>query len=263
MNYSQFIKFNELLESNNIKASDLSKMNEEQLNELGLVTAGIAAVGSALGLGGIAKLFGKSILSWGVNKIYMSKLAKKAEEFKKTMIDTSNKNIKTFQTKLNQVKGKPVDDQEVLNVQTQIFKTINDTLDRMVDLKTQEIDAIIDASNTMKPSTKIALKFYWEGLSSDIKIGVISDLLVKKVITSTPLINKIKKGIEDKEKAKQSEIIKTQTKINTEKAKEQSDLQDTDVPVTQNTQPAPEAKSNVAYKYTKPDEKIYNKSTTT
>jgi hypothetical protein len=45
----------------------------------------------------------------------------------------------------------------------------------------------------MKDSSKMALKYYWETLTTDIKVGAISDLVTKNIITNKKLKEKIEK----------------------------------------------------------------------
>jgi len=190
MKYSQFIQLQPLLEEN-------INSDKEKLNEV----VGLLALGG-LAASGIGFLFRKHILSWGVKQVYIQQLNRIGEKFKDDINKTIETSIKTYQDKVKKIKNSDDIDQnrQLLNLQTNVLNIINKAVDNLTNLKTKEIYERIEKSKKMKESAKIALKYYWETLITDIKVGALTDLVSKNIITNKVLKDKINKTIKVKEK---------------------------------------------------------------
>ena len=183
MKYSQFIEMNKILENEDIQTDNV-------LNEIGIITPLIIAAASGIGV-----LFRKNILSWGVKKIYTQQLTNIAAKFRISINETVEKSIKTYQESTKKIKDVSYDSdsKQLIDLQSQVLKMLYKSIDSLSELKSKEVYDKIDKSKKMKDSSKMALKYYWETLTTDIKVGAISDLVTKNIITNKKLKEKIEK----------------------------------------------------------------------
>lgn len=177
MNYSQYIKLQE-------------STGETELNEIltPLIIGGAVTTG-------LAWLFQKDIMSSALKKFYKNKLNNIAEDFRKSVSDVVDKTVKIYKDNLKQLKkieGSSEQNRQLEKLQQTIINLIIDSINRLTEIKNRQVFDIIDKSTKLKNTAKEALKFYWETLTSDIKVNALSSLTVKHMMISSVVKSKIK-----------------------------------------------------------------------
>lgn len=206
MKFSQFIELDDTLAQNDKSVKELTEtLQKGDFNDDKLL-----------------EFFGinKALMSWGVKGVLAEKFKKQAgkvEEDMKSSIRQSVKKITNTTKKLYdkigefQNSGQEVPKeylQQIVTIESKIISMINNSIDKLSKIKTEQIDERIDGSKKLKPSAKIALKYLWEKMMIDAKVNSMTYLIDEKVIQHDVTINKIKKAakVEDerlKKKAKE------------------------------------------------------------
>lgn len=97
---------------------------------------------------------------------------------------------------------KPADISSIKKLETKIFETVEDTINRLYKLKTSEIYKKIESLN-ITSSTQYALKYVWESQIVGIKVQMFIELIENRIILSKAVKQKIKEEVkEEKEDIK-------------------------------------------------------------
>ena len=238
MKYSQYHEARQLLETDLAKSYgyDVNEWDSlppeekaEQLNEIvgfgaltlfgvPLAKAGIAAGAGLVGLG-IA--FRKKIAAKGRLRRGLKTLKKEAEKFKKQAIQGLEKAIAPQVEAKKKIKADagvdtwkqlPADKKkELAEIEVKIARVLSDYVNRVAKIKTEEIYTLIDSKKKLTDSTKLALKFSWETLAAETKVGLLAELMKDRVIESPRVIEMMDDSfatMEKEIKKKQAETVK-------------------------------------------------------
>lgn len=197
MKYNQFLEIEKILLEDNITIDDI-KENHEVINE---AISGIIGGGILLGL---IALFNKTLLRWGVKKIYLSKLRKIKNNFLKNILETTSKfskktaNIRQeLVQKEKELSNKSSEEskaelEEIKQRKRQYDKKISSKvfnfIEKVSSLKTKQVNDRIDEIKKLKSSQKQGLKIYWEQLRLEIEIEAFGTLVKHGVITDPEVI---------------------------------------------------------------------------
>lgn len=282
MKYSQYHEIRDLFENEDIKSRgytyedwnslDLSEKSKELNEILGIaaLTGGLLAkigLGAAGGLFAFNKNFRQSLLSWGLKKIYLKKLNNIANNFKKEatkalqkayaqLVDAKkeikkNANVESMEELPDEKK------KQVLKIENQIVKVFNQTIDKLGDLKSQQVEKMIDNKQGLKDTTKISLKFAWESLSVETKVALLVDLMKSKVIESDKISKLLDNSVEEKTEDLKNKSKKLKKELSNSKKEEGDDDVSKD---DENTEGEDKSKKSIKvgekYKYTNKDGKI-------
>jgi hypothetical protein len=227
MKYNQFLELEKILNDNNITLEDV-KENKDVLNEIGVVGAVAGIVGAGLGL-----LFRKTLLRWGIEKIYMVKLRKLAEKFEKILFERVNKTAKKYlkvrrnlYKKEKELEGVNTEDarndRETILYQKQqlertIYRDINENVSRIILYKTRSVHEKIDELKSLRGSAKEALKSYWGNLTLDLTIEVFDLMTKNNLITDKGIIQSAKRSFEEQKKEMKEKLINVQRTLKKDK----------------------------------------------
>jgi len=242
MKYSQYYQGRNLFESDLAQSYgyDLSEWDSlppfekaEQLNEIlgiaGLTTAllGKIGFGAAVGLLGIGVSFRKKLISAGLKRIYLRNLVKNARNFKKGSLEGLKKAIAPLVDAKNKIKEDngveswkelPSDKRlEIFNIEKRMEKVLTQYVTRVRQLKNEEVYKKIDNSKRLSDSAKLALKYAWETIATEVETGLLAELMKDKVIETPKVINDL-----DNRTKKQEDILKKSLEEYERKAKEES-----------------------------------------
>ena len=225
MKYSQYLEFEKILKENNLAVDDV-KENPEVLNEAGL---GIIA---AIAGGGLALLFRKQLLSWGVKSAYVSRLNKFLDGFKNKVLQQvsvmAKQSLKYRQNLLAKEKQLRADDSEEaaeerktlqvhkVNYERRLTKEVNNFIDKMAELKSKEIYKKIEDLPLMSEGHKMALKGYWEMKIPEIKLAAFKQLTDDGILTDKEVLATIKQEAEDIAAEAKANLKNIKKKITTE-----------------------------------------------
>ena len=82
-----------------------------------------------------------------------------------------------------------------------MIKVVNDAMDKMARLKTQQIEEKIESSKKLKESAKIGLKYLWTKLISEAKVKTLTKMMEAKIIETAESV-KLLQGAFEKEDEK-------------------------------------------------------------
>jgi len=225
MKYSQYLEFEKVLKENNLAVDDV-KENPEVLNEAGL---GIIA---AIAGGGLALLFRKQLLSWGVKAAYLSRLNKFLDGFRSKVLQQvsvmAKQSLKYRQNLLAKEKQLRADDSEEAaeerkalqvhkaNYERRLTKEVNNFIDKMAELKSKEIYKKIEDLPLISEGHQMALKGYWEMKIPEIKLAAFKQLTDDGILTDKEVLATIKQEAEDIAAEAKANLKNIKKKITTE-----------------------------------------------
>jgi hypothetical protein len=207
MKFAQFVELEETLKDNGYKMEDLKEELKKEEGDKELF-----------------EFFGinKALMSWGISGIMKGKLDKQSKKF---MVDTGQvieDSIKQLVRAKNKIKQSgeisPEGMKQIGQIELQIIKIVNNTIEKLGKLKTQQIEQRIESSKRMKDSAKLGLNYFWTKLMTDAKVTLLTFLMKQKVIEDSGNLRAMEKFLEkeevrSKEKAKEAnQNIKNQKK---------------------------------------------------
>lgn len=226
MKYSQYLEFEKLLNENNLTVDDV-KENPEVLNEAGL---GLIA---AIAGGGLAILFRKALLSWGIKSFYLKRLSSFAHHFERTIMNQvsqmAKKSAKYRQNLLAKDKQLRNDESEEAqeerkalavhksNYERRLTKEVNSFIDKISEHKTKEVYAKIEDVPALSEGHKLALKSFWEAEISGIRVGAFQKLTDDGIITDQTVLDALKQEAADIKAEAQERMKKSKAIIEKEK----------------------------------------------
>jgi hypothetical protein len=245
MKYSQYYEARKLFETDLAKSYgyDLKEWEglpprekAEELNELlgpltlfgvPLAKAGIAAGAGLVGLG-IA--FRKKIAQKARMRKNLKRLKKEANKFKTQAMKGLEKAIAPQLDAKRKIKANEGVDtwkqlsedskKKISRIEEKIANVLSDYVNKVSKIKTEQIYTAIDNNKKLTDATKLALKFSWETMAAETKVGLLAELMKEKVIESPIVIADLDDSMEVEKRdleRKQKDVI---NKINAASKKE-------------------------------------------
>lgn len=250
MKYNEYLNISKLFESEHVKSYGytlenwIKLNNNDKVEEIQHINEFLGLTGGLLnkiGLGNAASLIGtgigfrKSLLSLGVKSLHMKKLAKEAKKFKEQAEETLKKSYRKFYNAKNQIKenakqaGQLSEKQqkEINQIEKKITDIFKETIDKLSKIKGDQINKIIDNNKLLSDADKTALKWTWESLSTEVRVGLYSDLMVSGAVESDEIKKSLNKSIEEKNKEEKEKVEKRKNIFEKIKINKEEDKKDT------------------------------------
>lgn len=229
MNYDKYCQVRQLFESDRAISYGydinewLKLETPEKVKQLQSLNESLLLAGLISGLLGFGVLFRKKILSKGVKSIYMRQLVQNAKDFKRDAMKGLQKAIKPYVDTKNKIKRnagaaewidlKKESRNQVFNIERKIEETLTKYVDKVRELKSQEVNKKIDSSKRLSDTHKLALKYTWETLSTEVVTSLLAKLIHQKLIESPQLKSKLEKNIKTRIETSETQSKKAWEKI--------------------------------------------------
>jgi len=202
MKYSQYAELKEQLIAKGIAVSEF-KNDPNVLNEIFYIGA-----------------LSKWLLSLGIKGIYSSKLEDQASKLKNDIKDTLSKALNTYLQAKKDIQSEikklgpdaEIPEQarkQIEKLELKILSLTSDSINRLADLKTKQVNTKIDDASKLKPSHKLALKYLWGKLVVDVEVETTANLINNKIIEGPEMLKQIK----DAQNKKEADIIEKGKKV--------------------------------------------------
>ncbi len=239
MKYSQFAELKEQLVEKGISLTEFKK-DPNVLNEI-------------LYIGALSKW----LLSVGIQSVYTSQLENQADKLRSDIQDTLTKALNTYLQAKKDIKDEikklgpdakipEAAQTQIGKLESKILSLTAESINRLADLKTKQINAKIDNAKRLKSSHKLALKYLWGKLVVDVEVETTANLINNKIIEGPEILKQIKKDQEKKESDLRDQGKKVVNKVKELRAEEGETKPENQGVVTSEKDPGPDKKMDTA-----------------